>query len=42
LGHTFCTSLQKNVGKITIIGLIGRHSSIRIDPLSELHHQCVA
>ena len=26
-GHTFCTSLQKNVGKITIIGFIGRQSS---------------
>jgi hypothetical protein len=22
--------------------LIGRHSSIRVEPLSELHHQCVA
>ncbi len=27
LGHPFCTSLQKNVGKITIIGLIGRQSA---------------
>jgi hypothetical protein len=35
LGHTFCTSLQKNVGKITIIGLIGRESSILIGPATQ-------